>query len=89
MELYIVEDDDIALEQCRDEEMLDKGVKHLGVNRALDAHRRPDAGQAQGTDNRDVAPVIERLNDLRPCSPRGSGISGRHRRVDAEFVNKD
>lgn len=47
MELYIIEDDDIALKQCWDKEMLDKGVKHLGVNRALDAHRRPDAGQTQ------------------------------------------
>src|SRR5262245_12122534 len=45
----------------RTRRVFNEGVKHLGVNRVLDAHCRADTGQTQRNDHRDIALVIERL----------------------------
>src|SRR2546428_9552393 len=89
MELHIVEQDDVADSQYRDEQMLDIQLKDLGVNRACNHHWGANSAQPHRTDGRDVLAVIERLNRVRALADRGARPRAHHRDVASEFIDED
>src|SRR5215470_1539715 len=89
MKFHIVQQDDITLDQFRDQQMLDVKIKDLRVNRALDGHHCADSTEAQGAQDRNVGAVMSRLTDFGALTTRSTGVGPCHRGVDRELVDED
>src|SRR5215475_2643096 len=89
MKIHIVQQDDITLDQFRDQKMLDVKIKDLHVNCAFDGHHRADPTEAQGAQDRNVGAGMSRLTDLGALTPWSTGACPCHRCVDRELVDED
>src|SRR5215813_5849610 len=89
MKLHIVHQDDISLDQFRDEKMLDVKIKDLRANCPFDGHHRLDPTEAHGAQDRSVGAVMPGFTDLGALTLRGAGVGPCHRGFDCELVDED
>jgi len=84
----VVEDDHVALAQCRHQLGLDINVEHLAIHRSVDHPGRVQPVMAQGTDERLGAPMPERcvIDQALPARSPAGGLG--HVGLDRGFVNK-
>lgn len=85
----LIQQDQIARLQIRNQKMLDVEVPDPTIYCFLDHHRGSHAGQAQRKNDRNIATSLDRLCDLRALASRRTGINTGHRAMDSKFVNKD
>jgi hypothetical protein len=85
----VVEDDNIARPQGRDQHLLDIRTKRGIVDRAIEDRRRADAIDAQAGNDRVRLPVTERRVVPEPDAARAASIAAQEIRGDARFIEED
>src|SRR5215467_4677631 len=88
VKFYIIQDDDIALNQCWNQEMFNIQIEHLSIKCSFNHHRSPKSCQAQGANARDIVAMIEWFNYFRPFPLRRTSVRSGHRGIDGEFIKE-
>lgn len=85
----VVEDDDIAGAEGRDEHLLDVGEKRGIVDRAVEDRGRGQAIDAEPRDNRMGLPMAARRVIAQAYASRTPTVAAQEIRGDARFVDED
>lgn len=85
----IVEDNDVALGQGRDQNLFHIGCEDIAVDRPVDHPWRVDAVMAQGSDEREGLPVPEWHARIEPLSARAPAAQGGHVGLDPRLVEEN
>ena len=89
MAAQIVEHDNVALEEGRDQDLLDIGAEHLAVDGSIDHPRRSDAIVAEGGDECHGLPMTMRDMRSQAFLSRTPAAQGFHIRLHPRFVDED
>lgn len=85
----VVEDDDIAGAERRDEDLLDVGEKRGIVDRAVEDRGRSQPIDAEPRDNRVGLPVAARRVIAQAYAPRTPPVAAQQIRGDARFIDEN
>jgi len=85
----VIEDDDIARAQCRDQDLLDVGEKRGIVDRTIKHRRRGQAIDAQPRNDRLRLPVSARRVVAQPYATRTPTVAAQQIGGDAGFIDED
>ena len=85
----IVEHDNVALDECRDQDLLDVGAEDLAVDGSIDHPRRIDAIMPQGGEEGHGLPVTLRDMRLQTLLSRTPAAQRLHIRLHPRFVDED
>ena len=77
MARQVVHDDNVALAQFRDEDLVDVSLESETVDGAVDDERRDEAAQRQGSNEGRGFPVSER-NAVQALTARSAAVTARH-----------
>ena len=89
MAAQVVENDDIARCQRREQRLLDIGLERFAVDRLVEHDWGGDPVVPQGCDEGQRAPAAVRHFGQQPLAARASAVSPRHVRLGPGLVNKD
>lgn len=89
MRAEIVQDDDVALGEGRDEHLLDIGGEDVAADRPVDDPRRVDAVMAQRGDEGQCLPVPMRHTGAQPLPARSPAAQGCHIGLDPCLIEED
>lgn len=83
-----IHEDDVALLQCRHENLLNIGEERRAIHRTVDHVGRGDAVDAQGGDERQRFPMPVRHFRDEPFADRCAPVEPRHLRGDRGFIEE-
>ena len=85
----IVHDDDVALAQFRDEDLLDVGLESETIDGSVDDERRDEAAQRQGSNEGRGFPMSVRNADPQALTARRATVTPRHVGGGPGLVDED
>jgi hypothetical protein len=88
MGFEIIQKEDLAWTELRQEHLPQKGEKDLAIGEACDCHGRDKPLQTQAPQHGEMAPPIDGLRRLGPLAPRRPGVKTGHGLMAARFVEK-
>ncbi len=89
MARQVVHDDNVALAQFRDEDLVDVSLESETVDGAVDDERRDEAAQRQGSNEGRGFPVSERNADPQALTARSAAVTARHVGGGPGLVDED
>jgi len=83
----VVENDDVAGSQCRDENVLEERLEHVRIGPAFHGHQRSDAADVEGAQHRRDGASVARCEAGSPFAARRPSVVPGHADVAAGFVH--
>ena len=89
MTAEVVDDDDVARLERRNQDLLDVGQETLAVDRTIDHTRRVDAIMTEGGQEGQRPPAAMRGLGDEPLAPSRTAVGARHIGLGPGFVDED